>query len=105
MVQITDIIEQLPRKPDDPNYTTRPLGSITRIVVHYDAVEVPPPEGEKLGYDPIARYIEQAEFHIHKNWNESGGPAVHGFGLMYHYRVSADGRVWHTQPEELMAWH
>ena len=28
-----------------------------------------------------------------------------GFGLMYHYRVSADGRIWRTQPEELVTWH
>src|SRR5438270_11270528 len=104
-ITITDIIDKLPRKPDDPNWTTRPLSAVTRIVVHYDAVRVPPSKNGKLGYDPMQRYIEQARYHIQKNWNEGSGPAVHGFGLMYHYRVSADGKLWRTQPEELMTWH
>jgi N-acetyl-anhydromuramyl-L-alanine amidase AmpD len=24
---------------------------------------------------------------------------------VYHYRVSADGRIWRTQPETLLTWH
>lgn len=108
MLQINDIIEELPRNPKDRNWTLRPLGDITRIVVHYDAVHVPAPAGaagDCLGYSPVQRYIEQARYHMQKNWNEGAGPAVRGFGLMYHYRVSADGRVWRTQPEELVTWH
>ncbi|MBF6614235.1 MAG: N-acetylmuramoyl-L-alanine amidase [Chloroflexi bacterium] len=105
MPDIIDIIEKLPRKPDDPNWRSRALGAITKIVVHYDAVPVPAPHGGSIGYDPVARYTEQANYHIQKNWNESGGPPVHGFGLMYHYRVSADGRLWRTQPETLITWH
>lgn len=105
MPDITDIIDKLPRKPGDPNWHIRPLGSITRIVVHYDAVAVPVMQDGKPGYDPLRRYIEQALYHISKNWNEGAGPVVHGFGLMYHYRVSADGRLWQTQPETLVTWH
>jgi N-acetyl-anhydromuramyl-L-alanine amidase AmpD len=24
---------------------------------------------------------------------------------MYHYRISADGHIWQTQPEDVMLWH
>lgn len=100
MPNMTDIIEQLPRSPESRYWRTRPLRAITRIVVHYDAVRVPAGE-----YDPIARYKAQARYHMKRNWNEGGGPPVYGFGLMYHYRVSADGRIWCTQPETLLTWH
>ena len=72
----------------------------------YDAIMVPPGEEDgTLGYDPIGRYRRQALHHVERNWNEDGGPIVRGFGHMYHYRVSADGRLWRTQPEELITWH
>jgi hypothetical protein len=78
MPNITDIIELLPREPKSRYWRARPLGNITRIVVHYDAVRVP-----KEDYDPVARYVAQAQYHMKRNWNENGGPAVYGFGLMY----------------------
>jgi N-acetyl-anhydromuramyl-L-alanine amidase AmpD len=96
---------QLPRDAASRNYHTRAVGDITKIVVHYDAVAVPSSKGNALGYDPLARYVAQAQYHISKNWNEGPGPAVRGFGLMYHYRVSADGRLWRTQPDNLVTWH
>jgi hypothetical protein len=105
VLEIIDVIDKLPSKPHDPNRHTRPVGVINKIVVHYDAVRVPPPRGSSIGYDPVERYIAQAKYHISKNWNEGSGPPVYGFGLMYHYRVSADGRVWRTQPDELVTWH
>jgi hypothetical protein len=102
---IIDIVGQLPARLDHPYRRTRRLKDIKRIVVHYDAVRVPSPKGCEIGYDPLARYIQQADYHINKNWNESGGPTIRGFGLMYHYRVSSDGRLWRTQPEQLVTWH
>ena len=106
MVEISDIVEQLPRKPKHPFWAVRRVGSITKIVVHYDAVKVPlAKECGDIAYEPVQRYIEQANYHIGKNWNEGKTPVVKGFGLMYHYRVSADGKVWRTQPEELVTWH
>ena len=102
---ITDIIDRLPRHPNRPTYRTRPLGAIRQIVVHYDGLDVPPSSHAALAYDPLARYISQANHHISKNWNQDAGPRVRGFGLMYHYRVSADGRIWQTQPEDLVLWH
>jgi hypothetical protein len=116
---IEDVTAQLPRNPNSPNWRIRPLGAIKLIVVHYDAVLVPDVSPVKagtgdsgntehmagMGYDPVARYKAQAQYHIDKNWNEGPGPVVHGFGLMYHYRVSTDGRIWRTQPVVLVTWH
>jgi hypothetical protein len=81
MVPIIDVVEELPRDPKSRYWKGRPLKKITKIVVHYDAVRVP--RGE---YDPVERYKAQARYHMARNWNEDGGPAVYGFGLMYHYR-------------------
>ncbi len=105
MLELIDVVEKLPRNPQDPNWRLRRLADITCIVVHYDAVPIAASVDGVPGYDPVERYINQARFHMSKNWNEGAGPAVYGFGLMYHYRVSADGRVWRTQPEELVTWH
>ncbi len=102
---IHNIINDLPRRPNVAAYRLRPLSMITRIVVHYDAVAVPPAKEGKEGYDPVARYVSQAKYHISKNWNEGSSAVVHGFGFMYHYRISADGRSWLTQPENLTLWH
>ena len=102
MLDITDIAAQLPRNPADPNWFTRPIGAIRYIVVHYDDVLIP---GSGKPYDPLERYRQQAIYHMNKNWNEGPGKKVPGFGIMYHYKVSADGRIWRTQPEELITWH
>lgn len=102
---IANIISSLPRRPGSSNYRTRPISAITKIVVHYDGVAVPASNAGGTAYDPVARYASQANYHISKNWNDGAGPVVRGFGLMYHYRVSADGRVWQTQPEEAVLWH
>jgi hypothetical protein len=104
--EIIDVSEKLPRNTQSRYWRLRPPGAIRTIVVHYDAVAVPPAgEGDAPGYDPPARYAAQARYHMEKNWNAGDGPPVRGFGLMYHYRVSADGRIWRTQPEGLVTWH
>lgn len=104
MPNIVDISATLPRNKSSYR-RTRPLGAIRQIVVHYDAVAVPPWEEGVQSYDPAERYAAQARYHIAKDWNEGSQPPVHGFGLMYHYRVSSDGRIWRTQPEQLVTWH
>jgi hypothetical protein len=103
--EIRDISAELPRNTQSRYWRIRAVGAIRTIVVHYDAVAVPPSDDGALGYDPRARYAGQARYHMEKNWNNEEGPPVRGFGLMYHYRVSWDGRIWRTQPEELVTWH
>ncbi len=80
------------------NMSTRRLQQIALIVVHYDAQWRP----DK--YDPIARYKAQALYHIQKNWGRNPLKPIRGFGLMYHYRISGDGQIWQTQPEDLITW-
>jgi hypothetical protein len=95
---VYDIIDRLP-SANEQLKRWRELSQIRRIVVHID--DFPRPEA----YDPVARYRAQARYHIfERNWNP-GGEHLQGFGLMYHYRISGDGRVWRTQPERLVTWH
>jgi hypothetical protein len=104
--EIVDIVEQLPRDLASKQRRVRPVGAIRYIVVQYDGVAVPAPGKEgRPSYDPVGRYTAQARYHMQRNWNSGDGPKIMGFGLMYHYRVSTDGRVWRTQPEELVTWH
>jgi hypothetical protein len=96
---IEDITLQLPRDPSHPQYRMRPsLAGLDLLAVHYDAEKVHWP------YDPVERYKRQARFHMSKDWDP--GPGIsRGFGLMYHYRISPDGRIWRTQPELLNLWN
>ncbi len=97
---IIDAIDLLPRYKNSPEARTRPLSAIKLFVVHYDGEVVP-----AGGYNPMSRYKAQAQYHLRKNWNLAGDHPIHGFGLMYHYRISAEGEVYRTQPEELVTWH
>lgn len=103
MPGIVDIVELLPSEAVSLKRVARPLSSVHSIVVHIDAV--PLPWAGLVAYDPVARYVERAHEQIRRNWNAGAGPRVRGFGLMSHYRVSADGRIWRTQPEEVVTWH
>ncbi|MGA7730352.1 MAG: N-acetylmuramoyl-L-alanine amidase [Chloroflexia bacterium] len=79
----------------------RKMAAITRIVVHIDDVRA------HMAYEPVQRYIEQAHYHIKgRNWNDDPkGPWIPGFGIMHHYKISAPGRIYLTQPEGLKTWH
>jgi len=97
--EIINLIGKLPTA--HPEYEAhRKVGEIVRIVVHYD--DEVRPDGP---YDPVARYISQARYHIQKNWAQPGKPPIYGFGLMYHYKVAGDGRLFATQPETLITWN
>lgn len=95
---IIDIRNQIPHA-NQGYEKKRALSRITHLAVHYDAVNRP-----GGAYDPIARYIGQARYHIQKDWNP-GGSFVPGFSLMYALRISWDGRIWWTQNFELITWH
>ena len=102
MPDIISIAHMLPANASSRNRETRETRAIRYLVVHRDGMDVP----GQTPYDPLARYVMQAGKHMRRNWNSSEtGPRVRGFGLMWHYRVSADGRIWRTQPEELVTWH
>jgi hypothetical protein len=66
-----DIRNLLPR---NGTYMTRPVNAITQIAVHWDAMERP------HEYDSVARYIQEANYHI----SQYGGT---GDGLFYHFKI------------------
>jgi hypothetical protein len=96
---IYDITDRLPTA--NPHLRKkRPLKAIGKIVVHIDD------QVRGASYDPISRYIGQARFHINKNWQEDPSkPKLPGFGLMYHYKIAGDGRIFRTAPETDVLWH
>ena len=105
---VWDLADVLPSAHPEQR-RSRPLAAIRRIVVHIDDQHRPP------RYSPSARYFGQAKDHINRNWQtDPRKPAVYGFGLMYHYKLSytalAPGeapvaRIWRVQPETLVTWH
>src|SRR3954451_18254951 len=103
MLHIIDVSAALPGEVGRVGWVVRAAGDIRSVVVHIDGV--PLPWAGMVAYDPLERYAAQAREHMRRNWNAGVGPRVRGFGLMWHYRVSADGRVWRTQPEEVITWH
>ena len=77
----------------------RALADIRTGIWHYDAVHAPD------AYDPVERYIAQARYHIGKVWGyDERRQPLYGFTLMYHYRVSRDGRIWWVNNPELITW-
>src|SRR3989449_2914997 len=96
--QIIDIRNRIPHAHPE-NAQQRVLADIRTGIWHYDAVHAPDE------YDPVERYRSQARYNIGKVWgyDESRRP-LYGFTLMYHYRVSRDGRIWWVNNPELITW-
>lgn len=68
---------------------TRPVGNITSIVVHHDAVF------RSHDYDTMARLRNEAAVHY-----QNLGP-----GLQYHYSISNTGEIMWVRPHEATLWH
>jgi hypothetical protein len=77
------------------NLERRPTAAIELIALHWDG-------GAPLaeGYSPLAHYVAEALFHIRKNW----GGGVPGHGLMYHYKLARDGRLFWTRDWQDVTW-
>ena len=88
-----NVIAVLPVEPRNA-LETRALSEITLIAVHWSAGYY------RDGYDPLAAYVAEARDHIARDW----GGGARGFGLMYHERISRDGRLWITRPPEHVVW-
>lgn len=89
---VYDIRAKLPRRG---TWMTRPLNAIKGISVHWDAQLAP------VNYDPVARYIGQANYHINKDW----GGGSRGDGLQYHIKIDRRGRVYLTRNFEEVLWN
>lgn len=83
---IENVIAKLPFKASNGR---RALKNINYVVVHHDAHL-----SEDI-YDAVARYIEQAKYHISKGWNH----------LSYHVRIARDGKIRQTLPFNEIGYH
>lgn len=91
-VKVTDLRSVLPRRGQ---IGFRPLKSISIIAIHHDA------DRRTHSYDSIARYRQQAFYHINKDW----GGGYHGDGLMYAMRIDNVGELFITRDLEELLWH
>lgn len=91
-MQITDIRGILPRSG---TYMKRPMNAITKIAVHWDAMNRP------HEYDSVARYVGEAQMHINKDW----GGGAHGDGLMYHLKIDNVGEVFQCRNYDEVLWN
>jgi hypothetical protein len=87
------VVDRLPIEPRN-ELETRALSEIKLIAVHWSAGVYAD------GYDPVAAYARESREHIARDW----GGGARGYGLMYHERISRDGRVWATRPAEHVVW-
>jgi hypothetical protein len=87
------VADRLPVEPRN-ELETRALSEIKLVAVHWSAGVYAD------GYDPVAAYTREAREHIARDW----GGGARGYGLMYHERISRDGRVWATRPAEHVVW-
>jgi hypothetical protein len=87
------VAERLPVEPRN-ELETRALSEVKLVAVHWSAGVYAD------GYDPLATYTREAKEHISRDW----GGGARGYGLMYHERISRDGRVWLTRPAEHVVW-
>lgn len=80
---IIDIVDGLPKHPTE-RYSSRPISSITTIVVHHSAVS------SGVSVEEMAEYaIGERDFP----------------GIGYHFVVDSDGKVYQTNRLETASWH
>jgi hypothetical protein len=91
-LEIQDLRAVLPR--DGQKVERRGLEEITTLVYHWDGGPVIPE-----AYVPRSYYISEAGYHIRKDWGGTGGD-----GLMYHYKVDRQGKVYQTRNLTDVVW-
>lgn len=96
---VEDICDQLAVATWNP-HPTRKWKQIQLIVVHWDGGPAPIPER----YDPVEYYQWEARLHIARNWANPGEKPIYGYGLMYHLKISRDGRRWIVRPDTDEVW-
>ena len=93
-IRVHDIRGALPQNFNNYN-GKRPINAITRIGVHHDA------EFRSTYYDSVARYRNQANYHINKDW----GGGWRGNGLQYPIKVDNVGDWFICRDFELILWN
>lgn len=86
MLTMLDITDKLPFQT---SVGIRALPSIRYAVVHHDAILAPDV------YEPIARYVAEAKYHISR-----------GFGhLAYHVKIARNGVIYQCEPFAQVGYH
>lgn len=83
-VQVQDVIASLPKNTQVPAYPQRPLTAIRRLIIHHTATPA------NVSVDRIAQY----------QVTNRNLPAI-----AYHYCISEQGVIYHTQPLEAVTSH
>lgn len=84
--EIEDVSQKLPFRASNGR---RALVDMNYVVVHHDA------HLTQDTYDAVARYIEQANYHISKGWNH----------ISYHLRIARDGKIRKVLPFNEIGYH
>ncbi len=95
-IPITNIVSRLPRYGNSPQ---QPIGSINKIIVHWDAVWRP------TYYSSLRRYISEANGHIYRDWELKRPGITKGSGLMYHFKIDNVGEIFLCRPLNDLLWH
>lgn len=93
-LQIIDVRNNVPR------VAAREVGRAAKssITVHWNGPPIP------AGVDPFALIVADANYHISKDWSPAPG-IQGGDGIMYHFLIAPDGRVYKTRDDDAVLWH
>ena len=98
ILDLSAAIAALPRRPG-----AQPIPPRTRhdwITFHYSAVAY----ADRSTAAERARVLDEARYHLQKNWGKAGQPPIYGDRFMYDLVVLSDGTVVRTgDPRQL--WH
>lgn len=92
-------IAALPRKPAAQRQPARGLERF--ITWHYSGVVYTDRSRER----EERRILDEAAYHLRKNWAKPGQPAIYGSRYQYDFVVLADGTIVRCQPDRAVLWH
>lgn len=90
-MQIEDVRDQLPLK----NWEAGRWGPKTSITVHWNGGPVP-------AIDPLDMIKADAAYQMRPGWS---GTADGADGVLYHWFIAPDGKVFKTRDDDAVLWH
>jgi hypothetical protein len=73
----------------------------TSITLHYSGVVY----ADRSEPAELARIIEEAKYHLGKNWAKDGQPPIYADRMMYELVVLTGGKIVRTNRERVALWH
>lgn len=95
-MDIVDVRDELPLA--EPEDRIGYYGPKTSVTVHWNGPPVP------RDVDPLDVILGDAHYHISKDWSPEPG-VQGGDGIMYHFLVAPDGRVFKTRDDDAVLYH